>query len=44
MCNRHFARANPDLKVSAQWQLLNGPGALPREVGYLGQWDETNRL
>jgi hypothetical protein len=38
------AGANPDLKVSAQWQLLNGPGSLPREVDYLGEWDETNGL
>jgi hypothetical protein len=38
------AGANPDLKVRAQWQLLNGPGSLPHEVDYLGEWDETNGL
>jgi hypothetical protein len=32
------------MKVSAEWGLLNGPGSLPREVSYLGQWDETNAL
>jgi len=34
--------AGQDLKVPAEWELLNGPGSLPREVRYLGQWDETN--
>jgi hypothetical protein len=36
--------ANPDRKVTAEWDLLNGPGSLPREVRYLGEWDETNGL
>jgi len=36
--------ANPNRKVTAQWELLNGPGSLPREVRYLGEWDETNGL
>jgi hypothetical protein len=35
---------NPDLKVEAEWELLNGPGSLPREVRYLGRWYETNGL
>jgi len=30
--------------VEAQWDLLSGPGSLPREVRYLGQWEETNGL
>ena len=34
--------ANPNLKIAAEWDLLNGPGSLPREVRYLGKWDETN--
>jgi hypothetical protein len=29
-------------KVAAEWELLNGPGSLPREVSYLGRWEETN--
>jgi hypothetical protein len=33
-----------NLKVKAEWNLLNGPGSLPREVRYLGVWDETNGL
>ncbi len=36
--------ANPDLKLAAEWELLNGPGSLPREVQYLGRWGETNAL
>jgi hypothetical protein len=36
--------ANPNRKVTASWDLLNGPGSLPREVRYLGEWDETNGL
>jgi hypothetical protein len=36
--------ASPDLKVTAEWELLDGPGSLPREVRYLGRWDETNAL
>ncbi len=36
--------ANPNLKVTAEWNLLNGPGSLPREVVYLGEWGETNGL
>jgi len=38
------AGANPDLKARAEWTLLSGPGSLPRQVAYLGQWDETNGL
>jgi hypothetical protein len=34
----------PDLKVPAAWELLNGPGSLPREVKYLGGWGQTNGL
>jgi len=34
--------ANPQLKVKAEWDLLDGPGSLPREVRYYGNWDETN--
>jgi hypothetical protein len=29
-------------KVRAVWDFLSGPGSLPQEVRYLGQWDETN--
>jgi len=29
-------------KVSAEWNLLNGPGSLPQEVVYFGWLDETN--
>jgi hypothetical protein len=36
--------ADPSIKVEAEWELLGGPGSLPREVRYLGQWDETNGL
>jgi hypothetical protein len=36
--------ANPNRRVSAEWELLNGPGSLPREVRYLGEWHETNGL
>jgi hypothetical protein len=36
--------ANPNRKVRAEWELLGGRGSLPREVRYLGQWDETNGL
>jgi hypothetical protein len=36
--------SNPNLKVAAEWELLSGPGSLPREVRYFGQWDETNGL
>jgi hypothetical protein len=32
------------LAKEAQWDLLDGPGSLPREVRYLGQWGETNGL
>lgn len=35
---------NPNLKVTAKWELLNGPGSLPQEVAYLGIWGETNGL
>jgi len=28
--------ANPNRKVTASWDMLNGPGSLPREVRYLG--------
>ena len=31
-----------NLKVSAGWNLLDGPGSLPQAVWYLGQWGETN--
>jgi len=34
--------ANPEIKVKAGWDLLGGPGTLPREVRYYGDWDETN--
>jgi hypothetical protein len=34
--------ANPRLKVKAEWKLLGDAGSLPREVAYLGSWDETN--
>jgi hypothetical protein len=30
--------------VEAEWELLAGPGSLPREVRYLGKWGETNGL
>ena len=30
--------------VPAEWDLLAGPGSLPREVRYLGNWGETNGL
>ena len=33
---------SPRLKVAAKWDLMDGSGSLPREVDYLGQWDETN--
>lgn len=33
-----------NLKVRAEWDLLNGPGSLPREVRYFGKWDATNGL
>jgi hypothetical protein len=36
--------ANPSRKVSAKWDLLDGPGSLPREVTYFGLWGETNGL
>jgi hypothetical protein len=36
--------ANPSRKVRAKWELLNGPGSLPREVMYFGTWGETNGL
>jgi hypothetical protein len=36
--------AAPTIKASAEWELLNGPGSLPREVRYIGIWDETNAL
>jgi len=32
------------MKVSAGWNLLNGPGSLPQEVWYLGEWGETNAI
>jgi hypothetical protein len=32
------------ITVPAQWELLAGPGSLPREVRYLGEWQETNGL
>jgi hypothetical protein len=35
---------DPNAKVEAAWELLEGPGSLPREVRYLGQWGETNGL
>lgn len=35
---------NPNMKVPAKWELMGGPGSLPREVAYLGQWEETNGL
>ena len=31
-------------KVKAEWDLLNGPGSLPREVRYFGEWDATNEI
>jgi hypothetical protein len=33
-----------NLKVRAEWELLNGPGSLPRAVRYFGEWDATNGL
>jgi hypothetical protein len=30
--------------MPAEWDLLAGPGSLPREVRYLGEWKETNGL
>lgn len=33
-----------DMKVRAEWDLLNGPGSLPRAVRYFGEWDATNGL
>lgn len=36
--------AGSRLAERAEWDLLNGSGSLPREVRYLGQWDETNAL
>jgi hypothetical protein len=36
--------ANPGIKVAAEWELIDGPGSLPREVRYLGHWEETNGL
>ncbi len=38
------AGVNPSHKVTAEWELLNGPGSLPREVRYLGEWGQTNAL
>ena len=38
------APLNPNLTVEGTWDLLGGPGSLPREVRYLGQWGETNGL
>jgi hypothetical protein len=35
---------NPKATMEADWELLGGPGSLPREVTYLGQWDQTNGL
>jgi hypothetical protein len=32
------------IRVDAAWALLDGPGSLPREVRYLGDWGETNGL
>jgi hypothetical protein len=32
------------LKVTAGWDLLEGPRPLPRRVWYLGHWGETNGL
>ena len=36
--------ANPNLRKRAEWVLLEGTNSLPREVRYLGEWDETNGL
>lgn len=36
--------ADPSLTMRTEWELLNGPGSLPREVEYLGEWDVTNGL
>lgn len=33
-----------DRRVRAEWDLLSGPGTLPREVRYFGEWGETNGL
>lgn len=33
-----------DIKVRAEWDLLNGPGSLPRKVRYFGEWDATDGL
>lgn len=38
------AMTGSDIKVPGEWELLNGPGSLPREVRYLGRWGETNGL
>jgi hypothetical protein len=38
------APLNPNLTVEGTWDLLGGPGSLPREARYLGQWGETNGL
>lgn len=38
------APVNPFLTQTAEWELLAGEGSLPREVRYLGVWDETNGL
>ena len=38
------AGVNPKLKEEAEWELLDGPGSLPKEVRYLGRWFETNGL
>jgi hypothetical protein len=31
-----------NMKISAAWKLLAGPGSLPQKVWYMGQWGETN--
>jgi hypothetical protein len=38
------ADPNMTIKVPAEWELLDGPGSLPREASYLGRWEETNGL
>jgi hypothetical protein len=36
--------ANPKGKVAAEWELMGGPGSLPLQVRYLGEWGQTNGL
>jgi hypothetical protein len=39
---RASAGVNPDLRLTAEWELLAGKGSLPREVRYLSGPDQTN--